>query len=220
MKINEIKDGAKITVTVSIGDRRMDFETVAKGALPDGLLTELITYEMKPINFNTSAQLKLSVVIIDTDSKPYEWKSVTIKAVDYKGTKYSLLLSSDDTESINRRFGYRVYLGLQGVVQIGSHSAFYEVIVKDISEAGVAFIYNTDINLNKHTATRGRITFKDESKKFALGFSIVRKEQVDENRFLYGCALTNKSDAIRKYVTAKQIQQLQNKIKSNYIDKH
>ena len=111
-------------------------------------------------------------------------------------------------KQINRRTAVRVWLGIDGVAQIGIHRVAYEVIVKDISVSGISFILHKDLKLKQGTIVH--ITFNDTDArvKFSLGAIIVRQAPLEDGRMLYGCRLNQESPSISKYVNDKQREKL------------
>lgn len=204
-----MKKDCKVSITATKGLNRLQFESKVVEAVKEGLLIEQLMFDNMVLDFNVSPLVLLNAVIIDENDRPYEWKNVEIHYVEYKGNHYNMIITKEDGQVINRRAGYRVFLGFKGVAQIGHNKAAHDVVVKDISEFGVAFVCNKDAEVG--TDNTVRIVFQDDktSQRFVINATVVRKVVLEENKILYGCKLAAKSNELRKYINSKQLDSLQ-----------
>lgn len=214
MLIHEVKENSNISVRASKGKKALNFETKALKGMEKGLVVDKIKYGDKLVGFDTKSDISYTVTAVNLqDNKVYCWNDVEIKRVELEdGNVFHIIISERPANTINRRGGYRVYLGERGVIQVGEHSSAYQVLIKDISEHGLSFIDDRDIDIS--TCGIVHITFEDQSMetKFNLRCAIVRKEPIEE-RFIYGCRLLGESNKIGKYVAVKQRIQMAEKIK-------
>jgi hypothetical protein len=82
------------------------------------------------------------------------------------------------------------------------------VLVKDISNTGVAFITNEEIDVERTF----RLKLKDNNSIINLSGIVVRKEFIPHlNSFLYGCKFNEKNNFLGKYIAKKQNEMLQKK---------
>lgn len=213
MRIDDITVDSKITITVTKGLNRLQFETKVLAAVSEGLIIEDVMHEDKAVNFcDVSRSVIINVITVDyRTEKPYEWKDVEIKKVEYLGERHCMVVADDSVECMNRRGGYRVYLGLNGIAQIGENKCAHEVIVKDISEFGIGLVCKHDLELKGFDAVR--VNFYDDKMdmRITINAVVVRKAEVAENKFVYGCRTEGSNKEVRKYISDKQMDRLKGK---------
>lgn len=211
MLITDILPENKVVLQVTIGTNKLEFESVSIGetSVPKkGLLVEAMKHEDKVLGFRTSG-ITCSVISVNTeDKKPYIWRDVTVRTVKGNdGVVYHVLICSQSAVPINRRENYRVWLGLDGFVQLGINSDPKPVVVKDISATGISFMSHEDIDVNSGIPVHLRFIDDVSNLKFDLSGLMVRKEELKDAKKIYGCRLDSDNPLIRKYVNEKQIQQ-------------
>lgn len=209
MFLHEIDVESKVTILVRIGSQTLPFDTKVEDVLDDGILTEPIYRNDKLVGFKTKGLIITLQIFNISDEKVYEFTNVEILNVKTKDDKiHHKMVCKNPGKQINRRTAVRVWLGIDGVAQIGIHRVAYEVIVKDISVSGISFILHKDLKLKQGTIVH--ITFNDTDArvKFSLGAIIVRQAPLEDGRMLYGCRLNQESPSISKYVNDKQREKL------------
>lgn len=207
-------NGAKMefkSTVVAIDDKKKlkALESVVKN-YPYALV-EAITKEDKVIGFPSSG-VEYTVAYVDKESKKaFEWHEVTVKQVSFAdGTKNHIFISEKNVKELNRRERYRLWLGCDGILQIGLNSKSVRVIIKDISATGVSFIIEdkqaVDGNMIPKMSTIIALSFSDSetNTKFKLNASVVRIEEHEDGRMFFGCRLMQESAAIAKFVNTKQ----------------
>lgn len=175
------------------------------------IYAEPIRINGKVLSFSGSS-VKVNLIMNREDKSPYVWKGIGIATViEKKGTQYKIVASRDGFE-MNRREAFRLFVGLDGVVQMGVNTKAIDVIVKDISENGFAFVSEEDKEeiLNKTI----RLVFRDLSQNFTVMGTVVRKVKISENKILYGCQLCDKDKKVEAYISEKQRQILSMKSRS------
>lgn len=209
MFLQELDVESKITILVRIGSQTLAFDTQIEDVLEDGILAEPIYRNDKLVGFKTKGLIITLQICNKSDDKVYEFTNADILNVKTKDGKVHHKIScKSEGRQINRRTAVRVWLGMEGVAQLGINKTAYNVIVKDISVSGISFISHK--NMNVGAGTMAHITFHDaEAKvKFSLGSIIVRVADMEDGRVLYGCRLNQESPAIAKYVADKQREKL------------
>jgi hypothetical protein len=225
MLINEIAKGSNLELKVLIGNNALEFNTEvveltdkqylkAIEKLTSGYLylaARAIMKDNKIISFPTSGPVYRLIAVNKEDGKVYEWTMIQIRQIKLNdGSLYHLFLSNKDVKEVNRRSRYRVWLGVDGIAQIGYNKMTFDVIVKDISSIGVSFILRNDLlkgrTISADTNTMIALTFYEEKTgtNFRLTATIVRCDKIDENRILYGCKFATEHRGISKYVNEKQ----------------
>lgn len=209
MLLYELDAESKVTILVRIGSQTLTFDTQIEEVLEDGVLTEPIYRNEKLVGFKTKGLIITLQVCNTSDQKVYEFTNAEILNVRTKeGKVYHKMISKNPGKQINRRTAVRVWIGIDGVAQIGINRTAYNVFIKDISISGISFILHKHVDIKP--GTMAHITFhdKDARIKFSLSSIIVRTAEMEDGRVLYGCRLNQESPAISRYVTEKQREKL------------
>jgi hypothetical protein len=86
------------------------------------------------------------------------------------------------------------------------------VLVKDLSETGVAFITKEELETDRVI----RLKIKDKNSILSLSGIIVRKEFLPHlDSFLYGCKFNEKNNRLGNYIARKQGEALRKRV-NNY----
>jgi c-di-GMP-binding flagellar brake protein YcgR len=144
------------------------------------------------------------------DGRLYIWENVNVKLVKYDGTIYHKIDIYGQGKPYNRRASYRMYIGedMPLYVNTATGPSALSVLVKDISNTGVAFITNEEIDVERTF----RLKLKDNNSIINLSGIVVRKEFIPHlNSFLYGCKFNEKNNFLGKYIAKKQNEMLQKK---------
>ncbi len=209
MRLNEIKAEAAVTISVAIGLQILEFNTVAKEVYDDCIFCEPITKDDKMVGFSTKG-LVLSMIVADAEEgKAFKFSNVKIRNIKTQnGNLFHEVSCKTEGKLINRRGACRVWLGEDGVAIVGLGGKPFDVTIKDISISGIAFICSKDQQIPDGSIVH--LTFFDEptNSKFSLGALIVRSEEMEKNRMMYGCRLNQESPAIAKFVNEKQREKL------------
>lgn len=209
MLLEELDVGSKITILVGIGSQTLSFDSILEEPSDKGVLTTPVYRNDKLVGFRTKGLIIRIQVTNASDQKVYEFADVEILNVKTQDEQiHHKMICKAPGKQINRRTAVRVWIGKEGIAQIGVNRVAYEVVVKDISVSGISFIFHKDLNVEPGTIAH--ITFNDTEArtKFSLSAIIVRKAELDENKILYGCRLNQESPAIAKYVNDKQREKL------------
>lgn len=209
MLLEELDVGSKITILVGIGSQTLSFDSILEEPSDNGVLTTPVYRNDKLVGFRTKGLVIRLQITNASDQKVYEFTNVEILNVKTQDEQiHHKMICKKPGKQINRRTAVRVWLGKEGIAQIGTNRVAYEVVVKDISVSGISFIFHKDLNVEPGTIAH--ITFNDTEArtKFSLSAIIVRKAELDEGKILYGCRLNQESPAIAKYVNDKQREKL------------
>lgn len=237
MFLSEIPDETDVTILVKIGKERLEFHTktikldnakevrefakVQKDLrIPVRLIEPLRNNEGRIIGFSKGVQGVSYEVTIVHEGKLYVWNAITIRHIRFSDQRdCHLLCSEQNVMASNRRDNYRLWLGIDCVVQIGMNRSAVDATVKDISANGIGIIVKP--NTVGKVGDLVNISFHDEETEtnFRLSAMIMRIVELDEEiedasrrRKLYGCKLnlsgmalkTNSHPVIQKYINMKQ----------------
>ena len=209
MLLEELDVGSKITILVGIGSQTLAFDSVVEEPSDNGILTTPVYRNDKLVGFRTKGLVIRIQVTNASDQKVYEFANVEILNVKTQDEQiHHKMICKTPGKQINRRTAVRVWLGFDGIAQVGTHKVPYDVVVKDISVSGISFIFHKDLDVEPGTIAH--IVFNDSEArmKFNVSAIVVRTAQLDDGRVLYGCRLNQESPAIAKYVNDKQREKL------------
>lgn len=209
MYLQEIGAGSRVTILVGIGSQTLTFDTVAEETTENGILTEPVYRNEKLVGFRTKGLIIRIQVSNVVDQKVYEFANVEILNVKTEDEQiHHKMVCKMPGKQINRRAAVRVWLGLDGIAQIGIHRTAYDVLIKDISISGISFVLEKDLNVDP--GTLAHIVFNDsqERMKFSISSIIVRKAVLEDGKVLYGCRMNQESPTIARYINNKQREKL------------
>ena len=134
------------------------------------------------------------------DNHVYCWRNVTVKAIRYDKKIYHSAELIADAEVLNRRGAYRVYIGKYMMLTAFSAEGpkRHTVLVKDISETGLAFFSKEDFAVGR--TVRLHLTL-NEKYELQLSSQIIRTQTFAERSdVLYGCKLVEKNAQLTNYL--------------------
>ena len=157
----------------------------------------------KPLNFSKT-DIKVSLHCIRPDLAPVVWETVELKLVKSKSGYIYCYHGPINGTAVNRRNQFRMYVGTLGEAQIGTHSTATRVIVKDISATGIAIISSEDYEVSQIDTVH--IMYKDEkvNKRLNIHAQVVRKTELPDGRFVYGCCMGEENSEIEQYIQERQ----------------
>lgn len=200
MLVSEIESNKSVTIEVIQQSNKITFESKSVEVLDNALLIESIKHNNQVVNMKGD-NISISVTV-NIEPLPVKFSDVDIDTVLYHDEVFHLVKSQFPGKQVNRRENYRVYIGIDGCAQIDGQDMNQDVIVKDVSIGGFAFITDVDIDVEGATV---HLYYMDDGTKIVLNGQIVRKEQMDEKRYLYGCELLNVPNGLGKYLNDKQV---------------
>lgn len=204
MRLYEIGEGEGIQIIAKNASASLAYDAVVAMSQQEFLFVNPIIYDGKVVNFQ-SDEVTIDVVYVGEDGKPLIWEKCNIKNLVYGGKKYHVLYSKRDGMRLNRRGTYRQYLGVKGTLQIDETREIREVIVKDVSEAGVGFVCE-DMKLHVTDIGNFHLNFQDKDSRLnvQLRGKVVREEDVDETRRVFGAVVKGCNIPLGEYVAKKQ----------------
>lgn len=215
MRIYELKMADELIIAISIKNEYMEFKSVVVGKDKKNIYIEPIRVNEKVVNFYNS-HARLDLLSIRDGKPPIQWKLVNLKIAVFEGKICYVIETASVGTEVNRRNTFRMYVGIDGVAQLGSNRKAENVIVKDISESGFSFVSKQNLEEFKNIPVR--LVFSDDADKFSLMGIVVRKDTVNEEKNVYGCILNSKNYLLGRYIATKQREKLA-KHYSNVSDK-
>lgn len=217
MQISEIQIGAKIEVEVKYNGRNVSFRSQVVFIQDSSVIVNAITVDEQTLGFSENCQINFLYIV---DGKVFAWENVTVKLIKYEGKLYHLIVLSGEGIPYNRRNSYRMYIGEDMPLYINTPngSSAINVLVKDISENGVAFITKDDLSINRTF----RLKLKDSNNRFiTLSGIIIRKEYLEHlQSYLYGCRFNENNSTLGRYIAQRQIELLRKKSNSPMLSQN
>lgn len=211
MKIDELSKGSKIELEVKYNGRTMSFKSEIVLIKNNFVLIAPIKANEQTIGFSEKCKINF---LYKLDGKLLLWENVSVKLVKYEGAIYHRIELTGEGKPYNRRGAFRMYIGedMPLYVNTATGPSAISVLVKDISETGVAFITKEDIDLDRTI----RLKLKDNNTIISLSGIVIRKDFLEHlDSFLYGCKFNEKNDKLGKFI-AKRQGELQRKKASSY----
>lgn len=208
MKLEELAENQKLHIEVIAKTGSLEYDVVSEFSAHGAVFIEPIRYNKQIINFVRS-DIIINVLYIRNNRKPIEWRGCYIKAVEYRGKQYHMISSKNVGTEVNRRGSFRVFVGEEGLAQVGKHTGVMKVTIKDISATGFSFVGERESETPLGEGVR--LTFEDSIRNvhFDLSGRLVRKEKDDNEKTLYGCNLYSSNKIVDSYIARRQREQAQ-----------
>jgi hypothetical protein len=217
LQISEIQIGAKIEIEVKYNGRNVSFRSQVVFIQDSSVIVNAITVDEQTLGFSENCQINFLYIV---DGKVFAWENVIVKLIKYEGKLYHLIVLSGEGIPYNRRNSYRMYIGEDMPLYINTPngSSAINVLVKDISENGVAFITKDDLSINRTF----RLKLKDSNNRFiTLSGIIIRKEYLEHlQSYLYGCRFNENNSTLGRYIAQRQIELLRKKSSSPMLSQN
>lgn len=202
MQLGDLEQKHSVELQVTLNGKTATFLTVLEQRVAHSALLSPVLLNGKIVGFPPSCNVSF---IYPAQGRVYAWHGVNVKAIRYKGKAYHSVDLIGDAHTLDRRGAYRIFIGSKMKVTFFTNSGPVpkEVLIKDISETGFAFLspepFETGrmVRLNLDT---GRGTLK-------LSAHIVRNQQLEDRRdVLYGCRFSSRSTSLSSYLMKLQQQ--------------
>lgn len=209
MRIDEIPSDVMVQISVGIGGQILEFSTKVAQVYDKCIYAEPILQNEKMIGFGAAGLVLSMIVPMPEDGKAYQFNEIKIRNIKTaEGALYHEITCKQEGTAINRRGACRVWLGETGTARIGLSRNTIDIIVKDISISGIAFVCDKDVDVPDGAIVN--ITFRDSvsRNRFELSAIVVRNEEMEKSRIIYGCKLNQESNVVAKFVNDKQREKL------------
>ena len=211
MYLNELEKGHKITLSVNIGTEIVEFETTIQDPVEKkrAILADVIRENEKVVSFN-SKTISIDLLYYPSDSAPLLFKNVRVFLYkDKDGNIFYIITSPSPSSIFNRRESYRIFIGKSIVVQRGLNRAADEAVLKDLCSQGFSFTVEStgtqyEINQTIHTVYNDIIEETGKQYSFQLYGIIIRKDELENGKVVYGCKLNNKVFGLESFIMLKE----------------
>jgi len=207
MQIDELAKGGNMELEVRCNGRTLSFRSDIVLIKNHSVLITTIKVNDQTVGFSDKCHISF---LYKAEGKVFIWENIDVKLVKCNGEIYHKLDIFGDGKPHNRRDSYRMYIGedMPLYVNTATGPTALSVLVKDISETGVAFISKEEIDIDRTI----RLKLKDNNVIISLSGIIIRKEFLNNlNSFLYGCKFNEKNSKLGKFIAKKQGELLRKK---------
>lgn len=201
MKIFDLEPGSNITIIIEAKTDKLEFNTVVVEQIKGAAIIAPVRIDGKFLSLQAKG-VKISILYTEEEKPPVIWEYVSMPAFVHEGESCYKCTYNMEGKNINRRGAFRLFVGQEGVAQIGTNKKAVAVLVKDVSDNGFAFIYRDKLPAKPGEPVR--LVFDDEELHFNLQGRLVRVVEVNERGFLYGCKLSVRNSTLEKYIMIKQ----------------
>lgn len=209
MFINGIPAGAGLQLIATVGAKTMEFSTKAAEVYDDYIFAEPILNDGKMLGFSSKG-LELAMFITDAEEgRAWIFKGIKVRNVKKKdGSLFHEISCKTEGKAVNRRNAVRVWIGEQGSASVGLSMDVFDVLIKDVSSTGIAFICDKSREIPENAVVN--ISFKDPTTdtRFEVVGLVVRTAEMEKERRLYGCKLNQDYPAIDRLINEKQREKL------------
>lgn len=220
MYINELEKDTHFTLIAASGDKTREFHgtTVDVTTEKDVDTVNRLKAAYPNLNFCIASAIKEDKCIVTFDGKdityrmiaivdegPMEWKDVgvvNLKLPDYGPAV--VIASNRNGKPINRREGYRLFLGIPGTIGVDGAESKDSATIKDISVTGVGVIVKEAKAYKRGTAVVVEFVDEKSQKPFRLPSVVARVEQMKDGRSIVGCIQRIPSKDVVKFVYESQ----------------
>ena len=200
MQIDEISKGGKIELEIKVKAKSMFFQSTILLTKNNSILISPIKINEQTLGFSDKYIVNL---IYKMEDKLYLWENVKVTLVKYNDAIFHRIELDGEGTSYNRRSAYRIYIGENMSLHVNTATGptSLTVLIKDISETGVAFITKEEFKIGSPILLK----LTHEGKEFHLSGHIVRKEVLEHIKSqLYGCQFKQHNPMLSKYIAKKQ----------------
>lgn len=218
MQLAELPVGANILFNVSIHKHDLEFPSEVIEVHDNFILTKPVMSKGKVVGLGGEG-VSVGLAYLKNEKKPpVVWKGIGCSVVKVKGRVLYKVVASGAGFEMNRREAFRLFVGIDGIARVGTNRRAMNVILKDISATGFAFVVEHEIENADNAAVR--LVFKDFDRSYDLTGFIVRTVKAEEDKYVYGCRMNMKNQLISHYINMKQRQMLSaNKNNANYRER-
>ena len=211
MHITKIPENTQITLIASIDKNYLEFSSHVVNIKDDALIIEAITNaDGQPLSL-VSDRLQFDISYVEQEDKPpFIWRNIKAKYIKIKDISYHMIWQTSEGKRENRRSAFRLFVGEKAQLSLVSKQGKVNVILKDISTTGFAFVHNEDLDTNKFCSISSVI----DNSTLVLSGIIVRKQIMENGNIVYGCKMEKFSKELEKFIAKKQREVINQKLKS------
>ncbi|MBP5198665.1 MAG: PilZ domain-containing protein [Lachnospiraceae bacterium] len=213
MLIEELEVGTPISFLVDIGGaepQHLEFSSHIEESYPKKkmAIAEAVMRDDKIVSFKGENTV-VNVIALFSDDKPQIFNNVTVTSMKRSNNTFCYSLQCTAAgKPFNRRGSYRCYVGLPTSLAYKPGAEPVEVIIKDVSVSGFALTCPSEIELaiNQvvHVVLTDTIEQSGDTFTFQMYGIVVRSQDLENGKIVYGCKLNNHVGGLENYVALKE----------------
>lgn len=206
--LKDLSPDTEVVLSFVLNDKLFEFPLKIIYKKDKNVFLEIIKINNKILGFSNS-KIPISLIFYRENNKPLIWERCNIEILRDKDDKHYYKINGDiKGREINRRKDFRVSIGLNIDVKIGTNKKVINGTLYDLSASGFSIIVDKnndslnavnefvrisfdDINLNYHISLMGKIVRLDDG-------------VVSDNKILCGCHFIKNYPNIGQYLSLKQ----------------
>lgn len=213
MRIDELTAGCSITFYVKIGgEQQLTFESSILDVNPKKrlVLAEAILKDGKVLAFKGNA-ISVDMVAALPEGKPFFFENISVEPLRLADNTFCYNLNSTkDGIPYNRRGSYRCFIGNPVFLRNSKEMKEYSVILRDVSVTGFSITCGQEVDLELapnqmvHVLLEDYLEEIDQNFTFHLYGLMVRRQEMENNKLLYGFRLNSSVVGLENYLTQKE----------------
>lgn len=212
MRLEEMSAGYGITLYVTVNEtQQLVFESTITEVLPlkRMVLADAIIRNGKVLTLKGNG-ISVDVVVAIPDEKPLLFKDVTVESLKSADNSFCYnLIAPNEGVPYNRRQSFRCFVGNTSMLRSGGNlGEEYEVVIRDVSSTGFSITCDASLALPNnqmvHVLLEDYLEETDENFSFHLYGFVVRKQELEHGKVVYGCRLNSRVGGLENYLTKKE----------------
>ncbi len=210
MRIDELSPGLSVTFFVRMGNEELTLESTIQDVIPQKrlALVDVIHQDDKVITFR-GQNIVVDALITFENFKPQIFKNISIALMRKSDNSLCYAFTcATESKDYNRRENFRCFVDIPTTMRSEAGGAVHDITIRDVSISGFSIILDEDLNLEMGQQIHVLLT--DYIKEVAENFSfhmfgiVVRRQELENGRVLYGCQLRNPVAGLDGYIMKKE----------------
>ncbi len=210
MRIEELTAEQSVTFLANLNGEQLTIETTLKEVSPKkSLVLPAPIYQADRVISFRAKNLIVDLLVNMNDVQPALFKNVTVTLMKKSdGSLCYRLETIAESKSYNRRQNFRCFIGTEITMQCGMNHSTCDAILRDISYNGFAVVctpkFPLETNQLIHVLYNDYVEETNQKFLFHLYGIIVRIQELENGRILYGCRLNKHVNGLDAYIMIKE----------------
>lgn len=211
MKLSEFSEGQELHLMVLYEEQQLDFSSSIESVDSKRHFTYItpILKNNKLITFNAPG-VHVNIIVRVPESKPLIYRNMILAPMKRSDDTFCYRIhSSVDGIEYNRRGAFRCSIDVNSVLKIGTEHTTYDIVIRDISVTGFSFVFSKEDFLCEpgefvHTILNDFLEDTCEKFSFQLFATVVRCEELENHKKIFGCKIIKKVPGLETYIAKKE----------------
>lgn len=212
MHLEELTAGLGVTFYVNIANaQQMTFESKITEVNPKKhlVLVEAIIRDDKVLTFKGKMGISVDMVVAFPDEKPLLFQHISMETLKFDDNTFCYNIGcAKEGIPYNRRNSFRCFIGNPTHIRGGKDMEEHEVILRDASATGFSITCGPEVTLEieqlAHVLLEDYIEELNKNYSFHLYGIVVRKQELENGKIVYGFRLNSKVGGLENYLTQKE----------------